>query len=109
MADEYISKQRAKDLMGCCLESMKAEYKDAKGGLKKARYGDFISAIQGMIDVVGKVEAADVQPVKRGHWIETDYGMFYECSECGNVQEFERNFCYECGADMRGINNGKTD
>lgn len=61
--DEYISKQRAKDLMGCCLESMKAEYKDAKGGLKKARYGDYISAIQGMIDVVGKVEAADVQPL----------------------------------------------
>ena len=50
--------------------------------------------------------AADVQPVKRGHWIEIDYGMFYECSECGNVREFERNFCSNCGADMRGDENG---
>lgn len=28
--DEYISKQRAKDRMGCCLASVKAEYKAAK-------------------------------------------------------------------------------
>lgn len=46
-------------------------------------------------------ELADARPVKRGHWIETDYGRFYECSECGNIKEFERNFCDNCGADMR--------
>ena len=50
---------------------------------------------------ISSMPVADVQPVKRGHWIETDYGMFYECSECGTVQEFERNFCSKCGADMR--------
>lgn len=107
--DEYISKQRAKDLMGCCLASAKAEYKAAKGGLKKARYGDYISAIQSMIDVVGKVEAADVQPVKRGQW-----GYHCDCIQC-NVCEFTLNeasfgrivnkyfkFCPNCGADMRG-------
>lgn len=44
----------------------------------------------------------DVQPIKHGRWIETDYGMFYECSECGNIQEFERNFCHKCGARMNG-------
>lgn len=59
--DEYISKQRAKDLMGCCLASVKAEYKAAKDEFTKARFGDYISSIQSMIDVIGKVEAADVQ------------------------------------------------
>lgn len=61
-----------------------------------------------LTDLLGditNVPAADVQPVKRGRWIETDCGMFYECSECGNIQEFERNFCDECGADMRGEDN----
>lgn len=61
-----------------------------------------VQIMERFIRYVKEFPAADVQPVKRGHWIETDYGMFYECSECGNVQEFERNFCYECGADMRG-------
>lgn len=69
MTYEYISKQRAKDLMGCCLASAKAQYKAEKNEFKKSRYGDYISTIQAMIDVVGAVEAADVQPVKRGEWI----------------------------------------
>ena len=63
--DEYISKQRAKDRMCCCLASVKAEYKAAKDEFTKARFGDYISAIQSMIDVVSSVEAADV-------WIRTD-------------------------------------
>ena len=50
-------------------------------------------------------ELKERRTVKRGHWIEIDYGMFYECSECGNVREFERNFCSNCGADMRGDEN----
>lgn len=68
MAD-YISKQRAKDLMGCCLASAKVEYKSAKDEFTKARFEDYISTIQAMINVVGSVEAADVQSVKRGRWI----------------------------------------
>lgn len=65
--DEYISKQRAKDLVGCCLASAKAEYKAAKDEFTKARFEDYMMAMRSMIDVVGSVEAADVQPVDR--WI----------------------------------------
>ena len=54
--DEYISKQRAKDRMGCCLASVKAEYKAAKDEFTKARFGDYISAIQSMIDVVSSID-----------------------------------------------------
>lgn len=65
--DEYISKQRAKDLIGCCLASAKAEYKAATDGFTKARFEDYMMAMRSMIDVVGAVEAADVQPVNQ--WI----------------------------------------
>ena len=57
-------------------------------------------------------KAADVQPVKRGHWI--DMGDHEQCSECkatrlkefqsyyGKVTRWEKtNFCPNCGADMR--------
>ena len=45
-----------------------------------------------------------VQPSRRkGHWIkEVDFGncVHYVCSECKN--EGEKDYCPNCGADMRG-------
>lgn len=106
--DEYISKQRAKDLMGCCLASAKAEYKAAKDGLTKARFGDYISTIQSMIDVVGAVESVDVQPVKHGQWNEIYHdseNYSASCSYCQNptvrrVWFRPYDFCPHCGARM---------
>ena len=119
MADEYISKQRAKDLMGCCLASAKAQYKAEKNEFKKARYGDYISTIQAMIDVVGAVEVADVQPVKRGRWTDNVYkyvksldAYFIQakCSVCGRYSDridiysrfMSNECCSRCGARMDG-------
>ena len=53
-------------------------------------------------DIIKLIPIADVQPVNRGHWIETDYGMFYECSECGNMESCETPYCAQCGARMDG-------
>lgn len=112
---EYISKQRAKDLMGCCLASTKAEYKAAKDEFTKARFGDYISSIQSMIDVVGSVEAADVQPVKRGRWIYKGTVNSWDemaCSCCDGAfstqdreQILDWEFCPHCGARMDGEQN----
>lgn len=120
--DEYISKQRAKDLMGCCLASAKAEYRAAKDEFTKARFGDYISAIQSMIDVVGAVEAADVQPVTETENMATVSDEFI-CKKCGiylkdyikvvmdedndgyideQHYEYEPKFCPECGAKVKG-------
>lgn len=109
--DEYISKQRAKNLMGCCLASAKAEYKAAKDEFTKARFGDYISAIQSMIDVIDKVEATDVQPVKHGRWLNHHAiwinqskieGWFVQakCSKCEKwahvMNPYTKSVDYEC-------------
>lgn len=49
------------------------------------------------------------EEIETGHWIEhpeTEYLMFYECSECGDKQYFcksdihRKHFCNNCGAKM---------
>lgn len=45
---------------------------------------------------------------KAGHWIQHPGGKFvgfpymhYECDQCRDFEPEERNFCPNCGADMR--------
>ena len=47
--------------------------------------------------------AADVKPVVRGRWIDTDnYYQRWKCSVCGNhTRDARPPFCPNCGADMR--------
>ena len=45
--------------------------------IKKAEYESIIKTIESMIDVVGAVEAADVQPVDR--WISIEERLPIEC------------------------------
>lgn len=54
-----------------------------------------------LVDVFAEIPAADVAPVRRGHWIKyDDWGM---CSECGGGHEWIVSgaaYCDECGAKM---------
>lgn len=67
-----------------------------------------------LTDLIGDITdipTAGVQPVKRGHWEliggEEPWLQGYTCSECGQVAvTYECNFCPNCGADMRGEDNG---
>lgn len=45
---------------------------------------------------------------KRGHWVvRNEYSMRpVLCSECGEWQSSRSHFCPECGADMRGGEDG---
>ena len=64
-------------------------------------YSDLIN------ELITKQPAADVEPVKHGHWI---YENFYtHCSVCGKMaiydkygQEVESDYCPRCGAKMGG-------
>ena len=49
------------------------------------------------------IPAADVAPVRHGHWIELSRSS--KCSECGfetGRYELPRRYCPECGARMDG-------
>lgn len=45
---------------------------------------------------------ADVKPVVMGEWILHQDSRTWECPVCGAFDVLWRNFCHNCGADMRG-------
>lgn len=52
---------------------------------------------------IADMPAADVAPVRRGHWIED--GDYQICSECGEEHcwdEYRAAYCDSCGAKMDG-------
>ena len=59
---------------------------------------------------IGKMPAADVEPVRHGRWVEQEkyaFGTMYDCSICDNRildNGHSWNYCPNCGADMRGSN-----
>ena len=59
------------------------------------------------------IPTADVRPVVKGKWLpaytQPDGGTVYCfscCSECGHKMATNPNYCPNCGADMRGEENG---
>ena len=63
--------------------------------------------------LIDSAPSADVRENVRGEWLDdhdpVNFGEFrYKCSKCGaRTVEWADNFCYHCGADMRGSNDGK--
>ena len=60
---------------------------------------------------IDNIKAVDAKPVVRGRWIDTDYkpDIYCKCSECGRrVYAYDDgyNYCPNCGADMRGKEDG---
>lgn len=45
---------------------------------------------------------------RKAHWVENhDSDHAWKCSECGcGYTDSKLSFCYDCGADMRGENDG---
>lgn len=56
---------------------------------------------------IGSLPCAGYRKVERGEWVEKthdwDFGDYvdFTCSLCGSREQNKRNFCPECGADMR--------
>jgi rubredoxin len=78
---------------------------------------DYQRGMQDAIDclvpeVIADIPTVDVQPIKHGRWVVDEHG-YLRCDNCGEV--CLRNdigiyvkswYCPECGADMRGDENG---
>lgn len=48
---------------------------------------------------------------KMGEWIaSTEYGpILHKCSKCHKYNDWESDFCPNCGADMRGVTRNEND
>ena len=92
METEYISTETG------CKYLRKYKIEDGTSFLYDEGFND---GIETAISCIGnEVPSADVRPVKRARWIESDdHGI---CSNCGTTEYSKnRKFCHNCGADMR--------
>ena len=65
---------------------------------------DYKKFAWGMEIFIDTLPTADVEPVRRGHWVINSDGYYPQCSECmkepqGRVMT---DWCPNCGAKMRG-------
>lgn len=86
--DDYISREAAiKIICGPCAS------KAACDAGVETRCSYYIHMVQ--------LPAADVRPVKIGHYVTDDIGDS-SCSECGEKYlDITKRFCPECGAELR--------
>ena len=58
----------------------------------------------GVAIAIGKVcDAPTIEDRKTGRWIliSDGYTDYVKCDQCGNLSCVERNFCSNCGAEMK--------
>lgn len=70
-------------------------------------HGSILGSHSGAVDVVGdaiyKLPAADVAPVKHGHWrARMSTTTSVKCTCCNCYHEYETPYCPNCGAKMDG-------
>ena len=112
LGDELISREQAQKE----IEINASRYTIAKerGGMGQVEWSDQLIKVSDAVDIIRTLPS--VTPIRpKGHWIEQndDYYDWYECSECGYGSEGEMqynseydvrtNFCPNCGADMREV------
>lgn len=90
-----------------------AEYIEREILLKKNFYSENCNSEENrwndyaIKDIIRHIPAADVAPVKHGHWIQIDKNKC-ECSNCGIIvliavyPHGDKNYCPTCGAKMDG-------
>ena len=111
---EYISRDEALKIFHQCCDNCTSSY---NGVMCRA------CADAGAMDILIDIPAADVQPVKKGHWYHNTTKYISEldayfiqacCSCCGKYSDrvdlystiMSNEMCSHCGARMNGEKNG---
>lgn len=88
-------------------DALQAALQRKKAGAANGRYTDgWNDCLMRCKSMVSCFPAADVAPVRRGHWIEENGCQI--CSECGEEHEWDEYraaYCDVCGAEME-VGNG---
>lgn len=76
-----------------------AEYIEREAALEAAKKSHLYFDIK---PIINSIPVADVRPVVRGKWIDTDnYYQRWKCSACGcHTRDARPPFCPNCGARM---------
>lgn len=96
---EYIERETLKEhLYG-------GKFQDGCAGCDEPGEG----CIECIMDEIDNFPAADVAPVRRGHWIKHGYACGkaeFECSHCHEIEwrANETDYCPNCGARMEITN-----
>ena len=85
-----------------------AEYIEKNAAIAKLTRLEVTEPLSTMIDakrMLADMPAADVAPVRRGHWIKRGYACGeaeFECSHCHEIEwrANETDYCPNCGAKM---------
>jgi hypothetical protein len=96
--DEYISRKAAIAYIREQSEECQKAFEELGG-----ESGIYADAYNDLADNFYRIPAADVAPVRRGHWIEENGCQI--CSECGEEHEWDEYraaYCDVCGAKMDG-------
>ena len=81
------------------------KFEDAQDLLERALEDDF--EISYAVDRLKELPVVDALPIVHGQWIYEEpngansFKGAYYCDQCHQPEIFRRNFCPECGADMR--------
>lgn len=97
--DEYISRE-------ALLAELAADYgnwiscNDTDESYLKGVRDNYADTIR----LVNEITAADVQPVKRGRWINNTYTQVFpwKCEKCNYDSPARFNYCPNCGSRMAG-------
>ena len=66
---------------------------------------EYVNGILKSVSVISEQPSADVEEVKHGYWIEAEGGLFYCCTNCGYIVDYQlTSYCPNCGAKMDGGN-----
>ena len=81
------------------------DYISREAALTALQDSDLFNTTERQLRAIRELPAADVAEVVHERWIwneegEIDWEQFYRCSNCGDKEYWESNFCPNCGAKM---------